>query len=358
MIKIPPDEKILAGLDEAILIIDPEHRLAKINPAGEALLNRSAKHLLGKPVEDIFTFDNNRLNSALLELNANVTAKGVSVSIGSQDVGLVDIKIYDLASDTDWRIISLQQARDEGSEGDLASEEMAQSTLRAPEILGHEIKNPLAAIKGAAQLLQRSIGEEQKPLTDIINTEVDRVASLLDRMQTLSSTQPAQIGPVNIHALIDQARQSILAASEQAIVIKDEYDPSLPEALVDSDAMMQILSNILANALDATQEVQNPELHIATRYSFGASFSAQGENAAVRLPIEITISDNGPGVPAELEREIFSPFVTTKADGQGLGLALVKKLITDMNGRIRYQRDHEAQLSRFTLFLPLAKANK
>ena len=358
MTSSPTDEKILAGLNDAVLILGPDHCLVKINPAGEALLNRSAKHLLGTPIDQLLQFENDRLNHALSDENANMSAKQVFAYHGKHEIGLIDFKMYDLASDTDWRVISLHPTRQNGFAREQASEETNQATFKAPDILGHEIKNPLAAIKGAAQLLQRTIEDNQKPLTDIISSEVDRVAGLLDRMQTLSSTQPAQIRAVNIHSLIDQARQSTLAASKDAVSIHDEYDPSLPDVLVDPEAMMQVLTNILANAVDATRILDSPEIRITTRYSFGASFSTQGENSAVRLPIEIVISDNGPGVPVELEREIFSPFVTNKTDGQGLGLALVKKLIADMNGRIRYHRDQDTEMSRFTIFLPLAASKK
>ncbi len=188
----------------------------------------------------------------------------------------------------------------------------------------------------------------------MIMTEVGRVVELLDRMQTLTSKQPAKVEAANIHMLIDQAKLSIETAQDREAGIEIEFDPSLPQVLIDPDAMMQVLSNLLANAVDATSATDQPEILIRTRYSFGAALSTQSNDASVRLPIEIIVEDNGPGVPAELERDIFSPFVSTKTGSQGLGLPLVKKLMRDMHGRIRYERDVERERTRFILFLPLA----
>ncbi len=157
--------------------------------------------------------------------------------------------------------------------------------------------------------------------------------------------------------MIDSSRKSIEAAAGQAVKISDKFDPSLPDVLIDPDAMMQVLTNLFANAIDATKHLPDPEIRVVTRYSVGASLSAQGKTEAIRLPIQIMVCDNGPGVPPELEREIFSPFVSTKKEGQGLGLALVKKLMRDMNGRIRYDRENQNDMSRFTLFLPVAPKN-
>ncbi len=353
----PPADQILAGLSHALIVVDAEHLITRVNPSGEALLGTSAKNLVGRRVDQVLHFSDPRLDAALIEGDISLTARGVMISGDDRRLGIVDFDIHPLASDTDWRLISLSPMPQDGPILESENDDSSNLAIRAPDILSHEIKNPLAAIRGAAQLLDRQLDETQKPLTQMITAEVERVVNLLNRMQTLSSNQPAQTKPVNIHTLIDRARRSTEAATGQAVKIKDKFDPSLPDALIDPDAMMQVLTNVLANAVDATRHLPNPEIRIITRYSFGASLSAQGENAAIRLPIQIMVCDNGPGVPAELEREIFSPFVSTKKEGQGLGLALVKKLMRDMNGRIRYDRENQYEMSRFTLFLPVAPKN-
>ena len=346
---LPSGEQILAGLSHALIVVDSRHLVSRINPAGEALFGTSAKHLIGRKINDVLQFSDLRLNEALTELEISLTARGVIVSSDDRKLGLVDFDIHPLASDSAWRLISLILESENSDPSSLA--------IRAPDILSHEIKNPLAAIRGAAQLLERQLDESQKTLTQMITAEVERVVNLLNRMQTLSSNQPARTKAVNIHTLIDRARRSIEAATGQVVKINDKFDPSLPDALVDPDAMMQVLTNLFSNAVDATKHLPDPEIRIVTRYSFGASLSAQGETEAIRLPIQIMVCDNGPGVPADLEQEIFSAFVSTKKEGQGLGLALVKKLMRDMHGRIRYDRENQDEMSRFTLFLPVAPKN-
>ncbi|MEO9600931.1 ATP-binding protein [Parasphingorhabdus sp.] len=357
MKEAPSGEQILAGLNHALVIVDSTHSVVRVNPAGEALFGTSAKHLIGRQIDHILQFSDARLNKALIETDISLTARNVMASSDDRKLGIVDFDVHPLASDIEWRLISLSLMPQDGPILENENSDPSNLAIRAPDILSHEIKNPLAAIKGAAQLLDRQIDENQKPLTQMITAEVERVVNLLNRMQTLSSNQPAQTTAVNIHTLIDRARRSIEAATGQAVKIQDKFDPSLPDALIDSDAMMQVLTNLFANAVDATKHLPNPEIRVVTRYSFGAALSAQGEKQAIRLPIQIMVCDNGPGVPAELEREIFSPFVSTKKEGQGLGLALVKKLMRDMNGRIRYDRENQDEMSRFTLFLPVAPKN-
>tara|TARA_R110000824_G_scaffold78378_10_gene197924 strand:- start:306 stop:1379 length:1074 start_codon:yes stop_codon:yes gene_type:complete len=354
---LPSGEQILAGLSHALIVVDSRHLVSRINPAGEALFGTSAKHLIGRKINDVLQFSDLRLNEALTELEISLTARGVIVSSDDRKLGLVDFDIHPLASDSAWRLISLSLMAQDGPILESENSDPSSLAIRAPDILSHEIKNPLAAIRGAAQLLERQLDESQKTLTQMITAEVERVVNLLNRMQTLSSNQPARTKAVNIHTLIDRARRSIEAATGQVVKINDKFDPSLPDALVDPDAMMQVLTNLFSNAVDATKHLPDPEIRIVTRYSFGASLSAQGETEAIRLPIQIMVCDNGPGVPADLEQEIFSAFVSTKKEGQGLGLALVKKLMRDMHGRIRYDRENQDEMSRFTLFLPVAPKN-
>ncbi|WP_417622307.1 two-component system sensor histidine kinase NtrB [Parasphingorhabdus sp.] len=353
----PSGEQILAGLNHALLVVDSANIVTRVNPAGEALFGTSAKHLVGRKINDVVGFSDGRLDAALIEPDISLTARGVLISSDDRKLGIVDFDIHPLASDSAWRLISFSLMPQDGPILENDNGDTSDLAIRAPDILSHEIKNPLAAIRGAAQLLDRQLDETQKPLTQMITGEVERVVNLLNRMQTLSSNQPAQTTAINIHTLIDRARRSIEAATGQAVKINDKFDPSLPDALIDPDSMMQVLTNLLANAVDATKHLPYPEIRIVTRYSFGAALSAQGATEAIRLPIQIMVCDNGPGVPAELEREIFSPFVSTKKEGQGLGLALVKKLMRDMNGRIRYDRETQNEMSRFTLFLPVAPKN-
>lgn len=354
MTDLPSAEQIFAGLPDALLIIDEIHQIAKVNPVAENFFGQSAKHLIGDHISNQLQFEDDRLAKALINKDANVAARRVAVSLKGRDAGLVNFDIHTIPADQRWRMVSIAPLPADGPVVERQQGEQDQFSVRAPDILGHEIKNPLAAIKGAAQLLDRSLDDGQRALTHMIKGEVERIAKLLDRMQSLSTNQPANVEAVNVHSLIDRARQSIETAQNGDLKIGDQFDPSLPDVLVDPDALMQVLTNLLSNAVDATKNVQQADIQVITRYSFGASLSVHGSDQMVRLPVEIIVRDNGPGVPPELERDIFSPFVSTKRDGQGLGLALVRKLINDMNGRVRYERSAKAQHTQFVLFLPIA----
>ena len=353
MASLPSAEQIFAGLPDALLIIDERHEIVKVNPVAESFFGQSAKHLIGEHISSQIQFDDQRLVRALTDNNANMAARRVTVSLKGREAGFVNFDIHSLPADQRWRIVSIAPLPVDGPLLEQVQGEQDQFSVRAPDILGHEIKNPLAAIKGAAQLLDRSLNEDQRSLTHMIKGEVERIAKLLDRMQSLSTKQPAKIEPINVHSLIDRAKQSIETACNGDLKIHDQFDPSLPDVLVDPDAMMQVLTNLLSNAVDATKNVEKPDIQVITRYSFGAALSVHRSNQMVRLPVEIIVRDNGPGVPTELEHDIFSPFVSTKRDGQGLGLALVRKLINDMNGRVRYERPAGALYTQFILFLPI-----
>jgi two-component system nitrogen regulation sensor histidine kinase GlnL len=250
-----------------------------------------------------------------------------------------------------WQVVSLQDA----SAADALGEDpgMAEdSVLRAPEILAHEIKNPLAGIRGAAQLLGRKVAEKDRALTTLITDEVDRIAKLIDEMQTLSRRTAAPVAPCNLHESVRRAR-AVIDAAGKGPRIEEAFDPSLPAVLGSADGLVQVLINLLSNAAEACRGTPNPRVVVRTRFSSGLQLHAASDGQPVRLPVELRVSDNGPGVDPAMRDHIFEPFVTTKKSGQGLGLALVRKLVRDMNGRITHERD-ESGWTHFRIHLPLA----
>jgi len=353
--KKPAADHILASLPSAIMILDEKRQIINANPASEVLVGTSAKNMLGKKIDSFIRFSSDRLQHALIHGEPSFTANRMGISIGGRKTAIFDFDIRSVAQSPDYSIVTMSQFMDDEI-NDEPGPGQGENAIRAPDILSHEIKNPLAAIKGAAQLLSRRLDDKQRKMTQLIEHEVARITKLMDRMQILSAMRPTEFSQINIHSVIDQARLSLEAAQDGKIAVENNFDPSLPDVMVDPDSMLQVLTNLLSNALYALQDVENPVLRVSTRYSFGTSFAAGGDGQRVKLPIEIMISDNGPGVPPALESDIFSPFVSTKREGQGLGLALCRKLIHDMNGRIKYHRDGEKKLTNFTLFLPVAAA--
>ena len=215
-------------------------------------------------------------------------------------------------------------------------------------LIAHELKNPLAGIKGAAQLLREDVSsEEGQSLIDLIASEIDRIRRLADRMETLGDSDPEIEEQVNIHQILRRARK-IIQSADKSLVFTEHYDPSLPHAAGDPDTLMQAVLNLIKNASEAGTEIT-----LQTKFRSGVLATGEGEEKAHSLPIEIQIMDNGPGIPADLVDQVFQPFVSTKQDGQGLGLALVSKVAAAHGGVVEV-RSHPGQTV-FSLLLPVPR---
>jgi two-component system nitrogen regulation sensor histidine kinase GlnL len=201
-------------------------------------------------------------------------------------------------------------------------------------LIAHELKNPLAGIKGASQLLYDDVkSSEGQALLELIASEIDRIRRLADRMETLGDRDPDKMGAVNIHTVLQKARK-IVQSAEPRLVFTERYDPSLPHARGDADTLMQAVLNLIRNAQDALGDIEAPEIKLTTSFRSGVT-SRDADGGSVRnLPIQISVTDNGPGVSDELQDRIFQPFVSTKRDGQGLGLALVSKVAKAHGGLV------------------------
>ena len=339
----------IAGLAFAVVLLDPHNIIAKVNPAAEDLLGRSAQRLTGVSVEQVLQVTDVHVQRALLNESGALVARDVVVRVGHRPHH-VDIVSSPLPTHPGWRTISLSEA---GQGGDAADDALE---LRTPAILAHEIKNPLAAIRGASQLLARRVEPGDRPLAAIITTEVDRIAGLIDRMQQLGSAQSAGAGPCNLHEAIRSAIATVRAARPEEAELIEAFDPSLPPVAADAAALEQIVINLVANACDACATVERPRVEVRTRYAGGLAYNITRLGKTIRLPIKIVVADNGPGIDPALQDHIFEPFVTGKRGGQGLGLALVRKLVRDMGGRIAQERDERAGLTLFRINLAVATA--
>jgi two-component system nitrogen regulation sensor histidine kinase GlnL len=205
-------------------------------------------------------------------------------------------------------------------------------------MLAHEIKNPLAGIKGAAQLLEPGLSGEDVALARLIQDETERIRKLVDQMEVFSDDRPLARNPVNIHAVLDQVRRLITAEVQDSVAVQETYDPSLPLVLGNSDQLHAAFLNLARNAVEAVREAGEPrEIIFATAFRPGIRLQVAGSQKRVSLPLEICIHDNGPGVPDDMLPHIFEPFVTSKRQGRGLGLALVAKVISDHGGTIECQ---------------------
>ncbi|HEX4693750.1 two-component system sensor histidine kinase NtrB [Sphingomonas sp.] len=341
----PSFSELFAGLPTAILVTDPEGRVATANAECESLLNLSERAMSGLP-----------LTSVLTPPPGGGDSEGRAVSafdcdIGTERTGRLRVDYYEteIADHRGWRAIALHPSSGSRRVGQSAEHGGARAAIGAAAMLAHEIKNPLSGIRGAAQLLAADgAGDE---LTSLITTEVDRIAALIDRMQDFADRGPRATKPVNIYPLLDHVRRVAQAGFARDVTIEERFDPSLPPALVDNDALLQILINLLKNAAEALCDVKTPRILLTTAYRHGLAVDAGEGQPRRRLPIELCVIDNGPGAPPDIVPHLFNPFVSGKPEGQGLGLAMVEKLVRDMGGVVQYAREGVPEMTVFRVLL-------
>ena len=348
----PDPQRLIASFPFAVLLIDPDLAIAGTNPAAEQVLGQSAMRLLGKSIASQVEFAENHVAARLGESDAQLFARGSAVRIGGQARRL-DVMLAPVSGYPGWQMLILHESI--GVEA-LGGERYGGDTapLRAPEVLAHEIKNPLAGIRGAAQLLARSGDARQRELTTLITCEVDRVTKLIDQMQTLSRRGTAPQSAYNVHEALRRAVAVLATGGTPMPRVEEEFDPSLPPVLCCPDALVQVVLNLIGNARDACAGAAEPKVMVRTRFASGIRLHGVSGQPPLPLPIEVRVSDNGSGIDAELGDRIFEAFVSGKPHGQGLGLALVQKLVREMSGRITYDRDDAAGLTHFRVHLPVA----
>ncbi len=220
-------------------------------------------------------------------------------------------------------------------------------------MLAHEIKNPLAGIRGAAQLLKTEARVEDTPLAQLIVDEVDRVKRLVDRMEAFSDDAAPICQPINIHLVLDRVRTLTVNGVGEGLTVVEDYDPSLPLTPGDEDQLIQIFLNLVKNAAEAAHRRGDGrgEIIIRTAFRHGVRIRTGGVRGLRSTPLEVRVIDNGPGVPAHLRDSLFQPFVTGRNGGVGLGLALVSKLVSAHGGLIDFES--EPGRTAFRVLLPI-----
>ena len=201
--------------------------------------------------------------------------------------------------------------------------------------LAHEVKNPLSGIRGAAQLLEPAVGDEDRPLIQLICDETDRICALVERMEEFGDTGPLDRRPVNIYQVLEHVRRIAEAGFARHHRIVELYDPSLPEVDGDRDRLIQVFLNLVKNAAEAAP-AEGGQIVLATQYQHGLRVAVNNSRARLELPITVEVRDNGPGVADDLVDHLFEPFISSKRRGSGLGLSLVAKIVADHRGVVSY----------------------
>jgi two-component system nitrogen regulation sensor histidine kinase GlnL len=333
-----PDFAVLfAALPVGVLLIGPDDRIVRVNAAAEQMLDLSERVMAGRPLATVLP------RRGTMPQQQDYAVFDTEITNGRGTAIRVDLSEGEVSGHPGWHVVTLHaNARLSQAERGPG----ARVAVGAAAMLAHEIKNPLSGIRGAAQLLG---GGE---LTTLIVTEVDRIAGLIDRMQHFADTRPLPLASENIYPVLAHARTLAQAGFARGIRIDENFDPSLPHAYINRDALVQVVINLLKNAGEAVQGVPDPAVAISTAYRHGFMRSPKPGEARVALPIEICVLDNGAGAPADISAHLFDPFVSGRPEGQGLGLALVDKLVRDMGGIVQYARENGWTV--FRMLLPRA----
>jgi len=330
-----PENAIWASLPVPAFLIDRDNMIADVNSAGEGFMNASAKSVTGQPVWEQISvetpieqaFDRARANGTPLFVN------DVDVGSGRRAPLQCALQIAPLIGEPGCMILLITPRELAGRMTQSHSvKSAAQSAIGMAEMLAHEIKNPLAGITGAAQLLSMNLPPDDLELTDLIVAESRRIVKLLEQVEQFGNLSAPDLKPVNIHDVLDRARRSALLGFGAHMKIIEDYDPSLPLAHGDPDQLLQVVLNLLKNASEAADTGGGT---IRIRTYFEHSFSLRrSDGSGQSLPLQIEIIDDGPGLPAEIRDDVFDPFVSGRENGTGLGLALVSKIMSDHDGWI------------------------
>jgi two-component system nitrogen regulation sensor histidine kinase GlnL len=347
---------VLNALSDAILVVNRNGDVEFANLAAEQFFGASVAQIGRRGLKSFLPADSPVFH--LVE-QAFVHGKvlrefGLMLEASRTGSQFVTLQAAPVLEQRDAVVLSIQpQSIARKIDRQLTHRGAARSITAMAAMLAHEIKNPLSGIRGAAQLLGQNVVAEDRALAKLICDEADRICALVDRMAIFTDGEPLVRRPVNIHEVLEHVRAIAMASFARGIRMREDYDPSLPPVLGDRDRLVQVFLNLLKNAAEAVQR-ERGEIVIATAYRQGVRLAVPGNERPVGLPLAVTITDNGDGIAEDVRQHLFEPFVTTKAQGTGMGLAIVAKIVDDHGGVI--ECESESGRTAFHVLLPIVRA--
>jgi two-component system nitrogen regulation sensor histidine kinase GlnL len=343
--------RVLDAMPFAVIGVSRRDTVTFVNPAAETLLARSAPLLRGRPLTDILPAD-----APLLDFIGRTRREGGvmsarSLRLASPHINPIDLDVTASPDGEDGGLVLTFQAASRAGQDEANAEVTA--FAQVARMLGHEVKNPLAGIVGAAQLLARQARGEQQPLLSLIREEGARIQRIVDRFAAFETFFSPRTRITNVHIVLDSVVELARASFGASARFELLYDPSLPEIEVDPDHLHEAALNLVKNAVEAAGNGQRQaRVSIATRYRAGFRFAGRDLPRA-RGALEIAVTDNGPGVPEASVARIFEPFFTTKAGGVGIGLAVVAEIMQAHGGFVVL--DNSATGATLRLLFPIAR---